>query len=124
VAPVAMLFGVLLMLLGVGFYFGTDRVSATALIPAAFGLLLVVLGILARQDKLRKHVMHAAAALALVGCIMALVRLWPVIITGEAERPAAAMELALMAVLCAAFVGLCVRSFIAARRSRPRSENP
>jgi uncharacterized membrane protein len=122
--PVAILFGVLLMLLGIGFYFGTDRVSLTALIPGAFGIVLIVLGVLAGQQKLRKHVMHAAAALALLGVVMALIRLWPVIRTGEAAKPAAAVELALMAVLCAAFVGLCVRSFIAARRGRDQSPSP
>jgi uncharacterized membrane protein len=129
VGPIAILFGVLLMLLGVGFYFGTDRVSATALIPAAFGLVLVVLGALARQDKLRKHVMHAAAALGLIGFILAVARLLMVFFS-EAEpgketvKENIETELALMAVLCAAFVGLCIRSFIAARRSRARSGEP
>jgi uncharacterized membrane protein len=117
-------FGVLLMVLGVGFYAGTGAEHPTALIPTALGLVLIVLGVLARQDRLRKHVMHAAAALALVGLVVALVRLAPAVWTGEVELPAAAWELALMAVLCAIFVGLCVHSFIAARRSRTGPGNP
>ena len=42
-------------------------ISVTALIPAFFGLPLVVLGFLARSESIRRHAMHAAAALALVG---------------------------------------------------------
>jgi uncharacterized membrane protein len=118
VGLVAMGSGFLLIVLGVGFYFGTDRVSPTALIPAAFGLVLVVLGMLARQEKLRKHVMHAGAAVGLIGIIIPLVRLWPAL---EQEKYSIATELGLMAAICAGFVVLCVRSFVAARRNRTSS---
>ena len=120
--PVAVGCGLVLIVLGVGFYFGTGQPSWTALIPAFFGLVLVVLGLLARQNRLRKHVMHAAAALGLVGVVIPLVRLWPAITTGEVKSQAAAIELALMAGICLLFVVLCVRSFIVARRSRASSE--
>ena len=118
--PVAIGFGVLLIVLGVAFYFVTEMKSVTALIPAAFGLVLVVLGLLGRQERLRKHVMHAAAALALVGVIIPLARLWPGIQSGGFDNPNAALETALMGLLCAVFLGLCVRSFVVARRSRSR----
>ena len=120
--PLAVGCGFSLIILGVGFYFGTDRVSWTALIPAIFGVILVVLGVLARQDKLRMHVMHAAAAVGLIGIVAALIRLWPAISTGEIDKPAAVAELGLMALVCAVFVALCVRSFVVARRNRARSE--
>jgi hypothetical protein len=120
VAPVTIGFGVVMILLGVGGYVITDRHSYTALIPAGFGIVLVVLGFLAFKDHLRKHVMHGAAALALIGFIMTAARLpyGTIFAGGPFERPVAVGEQAIMAGLCALFVGLCVRSFIAARRAR------
>ena len=68
-APIAILFGALLTLLGGGFfvYTGMDPQKITALIPAFFGIPLIVLGVLARSEKLRMHAMHGAALLGLVG---------------------------------------------------------
>src|SRR5688572_2306182 len=71
-ASTTITFGLLLTLLGLAGYFLTGTSSVTALIPAIFGLLLVVLGFLARSEGVRRHAMHAAAAVALVGCIGAL----------------------------------------------------
>lgn len=108
-------FGLLLTLLGLGGYVLTGSSSLTALIPAAFGLLLLVLGFLARSDPLRKHAMHAAAAVALVGCAGALFSL-P---TSVGVRPAMAVySQVAMVLLTGIFVALCVRSFIDARRAR------
>jgi hypothetical protein len=60
--------------------------------------------------------MHAAAAVALVGCVGALFSL---LRSPLATRPAIAVfSQAAMVVLTALFVGLCVRSFISARRAR------
>jgi hypothetical protein len=115
-ASTTILFGVLLTLLGLAGYFLTATTSVTALIPAVFGLLLVVLGGLARSESIRKHAMHAAAVVALVGCAGALFSL---LRAPLATRPAMAVfSQAAMVVLTAVFVGLCVRSFIAARRAR------
>jgi hypothetical protein len=116
--------GVALILLGLGSYFGTDRVSMTALIPTWFGLAFVVLGILARKEELRKHMMHVAAALGLIGFVVPAIRAIPgfiKIVSGEEVSRAAVISQATMAVLCAVFVGLCVRSFIQARRSRKQA---
>ena len=115
-ASTTILFGVLLTLLGLGGYFLTGTSSATALIPAIFGLPLVVLGLLARSEPMRKHAMHAAAALALLGCAGALFSL---VRTPTAPRDTMAVfSQAAMVVLTAVFVGLCVKSFIDARRAR------
>lgn len=115
-ASTTILFGTLLTLLGLAGYFLTGATSVTALIPAIFGLLLLVLGFLARSESLRRHAMHAAAAVALVGCAGALFSL---LRTPLATRSAMAVfSQAAMVVLTAVFVGLCVRSFIAARRAR------
>ena len=115
-ASTTILFGVLLTLLGLGGYFLTGTSSVTALIPAIFGVPLLVLGFLARSEPARKHAMHAAAAVALVGCAGALFSL---VRTPVAPRVAMAVfSQAAMAVLTAVFVGLCVKSFIDVRRAR------
>jgi hypothetical protein len=120
-ASITIVFGLLMVVLGVAGYFLTGRQSITALIPVTPGVVWVVLGALARNERLRKHAMHAAAALSLVGflamarAIVALVRMQMGVMP---ERPAAVTSQALLGILFLVFLILCVRSFIAARRSR------
>lgn len=115
-ASTTIVFGVLLTLLGFGGYLLTGTSSLTALIPAVFGLLLLVLGFLARSEAVRKHAMHAAAAVALVGFAGALFSL---LRTPTGPRsPMAVFSQGAMVVLTAVFVGLCVKSFIDVRRAR------
>ncbi len=118
---IAIVFGSLLVLVGVGFYIGTGAASVTALIPAFIGLPLALLGGLATRENLRRHAMHGAAALGLLGFLgsaRGLVQL-PALLAGEPlARPAAVAGQSLTAVLCLVFVILCVRSFVAARRKR------
>jgi uncharacterized membrane protein len=114
-ASTTIVFGILLTLLGLVGYAMT-RTSMTALIPSLFGLVLLVLGLIARSESIRKHAMHAAAAVALLGCIGALI---PLLRTPSGPRAAMAVfSQVAMVVLMAVFVALCVRSFIAARRAR------
>ena len=103
------------MLLGVGGYVSADTRSVTALIPALFGLLLLGLGVLARSDGARKHAMHAAATVALVGCAGAVYRL---VGTNASPTPLALASQIAMALLTGAFVALCVKSFIDTRQAR------
>ena len=119
-ADTSIIFGVLLAILGVYGYFGAeaDHRSLTALIPAGFGLVLIVLGRVARREALRKHAMHAAAAVALIGCLVAAGRFFFVLFTGGNVATTAGLSTATMAVLCGAFVAVCVKSFIDARRRR------
>jgi hypothetical protein len=135
VGPITIFFGVVLILLGLVGYFATGAVSVTALIPAFFGLPLVVLGLLARMDHLRKHVMHAAVLIGLVGFLFPAIRAVPkvptlvssgrVVVTADGQERdltfAVTLQLA-MALVCGTFVALCVKSFIDARRSRARTE--
>ena len=114
-------FGIVLIVLGLGGYFGTDRVSLTALIPAAFGLLLVIFGALARDEKRRKLAMHIAVTVGLLGflgTVSGLVKLPTLLSGGEVARPAAVIAQSIMAVLMAIYVAMCVKSFIDARRRR------
>lgn len=120
----AILFGALLTLLGLITYFAAvfgwiaARSSPTALIPAIAGVLLMLLGALALRPNMRKHAMHAAAMIGLLGIIAPLARLITVATHQGLTASPAVISQFLMAILCAIFLILCIRSFIAARRAR------
>ena len=118
--------GALLAMVGVTGYFNgtpnaeTGVVSPTALIPAGFGAALIVCGLLAFQESIRKHVMHAAAMVGLLGVVGGFVPLVRQYSKGVAFDPTAPAQRSglLMVLICAVFVGLCVKSFVDARRRR------
>lgn len=114
-------FGVILIVLGIGGYFGSGMASPTALIPAAIGLLLLICGVVARDPNRRKHAMHFAAMVGLLGFFgsaRGLAKLGAVLAGQPVERQNAVIAQSVMALLMLVFTGLCVRSFIIARRSR------
>lgn len=121
-AKTTMLIGALLCVLGVvsygmGAQTGTAERSPTALIPAAFGALLLLLGFGAlAMSSARKHFMHGAAAVGLLGALggfgMFAARV------GSRGFNLATGSMLTMGILCALLVALCVRSFTAARRAR------
>jgi uncharacterized membrane protein len=119
-----MLFGILLVFLG-GTLFGASDLPIerrwTALIPAFVGILLIACGVIGRNDKARKHAMHLAAMIALLGGVGGLVQGTRGLFS-ETPKPLAITGSYIMAGLCAAFVALCVRSFIAARKARKQAE--
>src|SRR5579859_2323157 len=83
--------------------------SPTALIPSAFGLVLMVCGFVAFSDKLRKHVMHLAVIVGLVGAIggfMPLIRQYNKNGSFDPAKPSA-ISGELMILICLVFVGLC-----------------
>jgi hypothetical protein len=123
-APTAIVFGLLLILLGAVGYLapnaiGThdqDKTSPTALIPAGVGAILLLCGLIAYYaPQVRKHVMHVAAAVGLIG---ALGGFMPLMRGGMAMEKASVRSGVLMIVLCGLFVVLCVRSFLVARAAR------
>ena len=113
--------GAVLIVLGLIGYFGTSMVSWTALIPAFFGLPLVILGVLALQEGWRKHAMHAAVVVGLIGFLGGAFSFVRPLLSGSEMKPMAAAMQALMALTCAVFVGLGVKSFIDARRARKQN---
>jgi uncharacterized membrane protein HdeD (DUF308 family) len=118
--------GALLVLVGIVGY-GTSEVqppSMTALIPAFFGAALIVCGVLAFSDKLRKHAMHLAAVIGLVGLVGGFMPLIRQISKGDGFDPFKKSAIAgeLMILICAVFVGMCVNSFIQARKARKAAE--
>jgi hypothetical protein len=118
-AYTTIVFGLLLTTLGLAGYLLAGGTSVTALIPAFFGIVLLVLGVLARSEPMRKHAMHAAAAVALIGFLGALMSL---LRAPFATRSALAnFSQVATALLTAVFVWLCIRSFRAARGARAAS---
>ena len=94
-----------------------ERASVTALIPAFFGIVMALLGFAAgAKEGLRKHLMHAAVVIALLGFILTAGRL--IMKFPELTMSAAVISQAAMAVVCLLYVILAVRSFAAARKNR------
>lgn len=112
--------GVVLIVLGLAGYFLTGAVSLTALIPAAFGLVIALAGVMARDERKRKHAMHAAVAVALLGFLGSVRGLLQIgaLFAGTAARPAAVVSQTIMAVLTLGYIVMAVRSFVQARSRR------
>jgi hypothetical protein len=122
----AILIGAVLIGIGLqGYYdFGdllhVEKEHTTALIPAAVGGVLVLLGLIALAGPgARKHAMHLAAMVGLVGLVGALYRPVQAMVDKkfDFENTPTRLQLA-MAGLCLAFVLMCIQSFINARRVR------
>jgi len=119
--------GAVLTLLGVVGYFLTGMQSWTALIPVFFGIVFIVLGGVALNADRRKHAMHAAAALGVLGflgTVPGVIKAFKWMGGTQPARPAAVISQTIMALMMLAFVALCVRSFIAARRARALPAQP
>ena len=113
--------GSLLSVLGILGYVFSESHSLTALIPLAFGTLLETCGALALRPAFKKHAMHVAALLALLGIAGSFTGFFNFLklITGSlVARPLAAQTQSAMFVICLVFLGLCVRSFRDARAAR------
>lgn len=123
---VSIVFGGLLIALGVWGYSASElegAVKLTALIPAAVGAILALCGAVALKESLLKHAMHAAAAVGLIGFLVAAGRFIPKAIrSGVDTSSVGTLATGGMMVLCLIFVGLCVNSFIQARRRRAARE--
>ena len=123
---IAIGFGAVLCAIGMWGYLGADpdRQSMTALIPFLVGDLLILCGILGYNSAWRKHAMHAAATVGLLGFLAGMgrgiMKLGNAISDDPLNHRAPRLAL-LMGLVCLVFVVVCVRSFISARR-RQRAE--
>lgn len=125
-----MITALLLIVIGVVSYAngtpGADgKVSPTSLIPAFVGAIIGVCGVLALNDRFRKHAMHLAAMVGLLGAIggfMPLIRQYSKTGSFDPLKPSAIAG-ELMILVCVVFVGLCVKSFITARKARKLRES-
>lgn len=100
--------------------------SVTALIPAFAGAILLVFGVIGLAEGLRMHAMHGAVLIGLLGFLAAAGRSIPGLIkvasANSEVNTRSLFFVSMMAVLCGVYVGLCVRSFVAARRRRQAQE--
>jgi len=114
--------GVALVALGVWGYVKSEADNpATALIPVGFGIAFLFLGAMAFRQAVRKHVMHAAAGVALLGVIGGCIAMW--ISTqsrGKTFHDLGPQTQLLMTVTCLTLLGLCINSFVQARLARKR----
>jgi len=122
-AKLTMGFGVLLILLGSWGFLATGSAHPTALIPSYAGVLFMIFGVLANSENPKRRMlwMHIAVTVSLLlflGTIPALIDEVRMLRGTIFPHPIAVEEKALMSLLCLAFVLLCVRSFIAARKAR------
>lgn len=108
------LVGLLLAVIGIGSYIGTGRTSVTALIPAFFGAAFLLLAYVARNEAARKHAMHVAMLVALVGIAGTASRL---IGATDFTRPATLAQVVTV-LLLGWYLGKGIKSFRDARRAR------
>ncbi len=116
-ARLTIIVGILLVLLGVGFYAALAAIepeapSITALIPALTGLPILILGCVALKESLRMHAMHGVAMLALLSL---LAPLGMQLARGAEVKPTVLASLLLMAGLSGFLLVACIRSFVHAR---------
>lgn len=119
-AKLTIAFGILLILLAVTGFVATGSTHPTALIPAGFGLLLVLFGALANTTDPKKrmlwmHISVTVALLGFLGTIPAALDSFRLSRGVEFPHPAAIIEKAAMSLLCLIYVLFCIRSFINAR---------
>jgi uncharacterized membrane protein len=120
-ATLSIAYGIIFIFMGLYGYFGISSESITALIPAFFGVPMLVLGWVGLNEKYLKHAMHGAAVLTLLGfagTVGGLIKFFKMLGGAELERPAAVTVQAIMAVLCLVLLILAVKSFIDARRKK------
>jgi hypothetical protein len=122
-AKLTIFFGVLLVALGAASFVLTGHSHPTSLIPAIFGILLMIFGWLAETPETRRRMlfMHIAVTVGLLGFLFTVPGLisFVALFRGKLllDHPAIE-EKAAMSALMLIYVLLCVRSFVAARRTR------
>ena len=97
-----------------------EKDSPTKWIPAAFGAILIVVGLISlAAPHLRKHAMHAGAIVGLLGLLGGLAMPIVKLAKGTLNTESAPFRSqAGMAAISVFFLFMCIRSFIAARKAR------
>jgi len=120
-AKISIIFGLILIILGLISYLGISSESITALIPTFLGIPVLILGFLALNEKYLKHAMHGAAVLMLLGfagTIGGLIKFFRMLGGEVFERSSAITIQAIMAIICMIFLIFAIKSFVDARRKR------
>ncbi|HED37053.1 MAG TPA: hypothetical protein ENI76_02230 [Ignavibacteria bacterium] len=111
-AKISILFGIILLLVGIAGYIATDETGDITLIPAILGLALVLLGIVGLKEKNLKKSMRAASLLALLGFLGAGIRLLSAFTSDIHVNPIELTSQIIITILCAVFIGVAVKSFV------------
>jgi surface polysaccharide O-acyltransferase-like enzyme len=85
------------------------------------GLILLISGLLANTENVKRRMlwMHIAVTFGLIGFLITFVGVVRMVLKGTATAlPLVFSERTIVTLVCLVFVGLCVRSFISARRAR------
>ncbi len=122
-AKLTIVFGVLLVIVGVTGCVLTGSHYPTALIPGLIGLLLAASGVIALTPDAKRRMlwMHIAVTVGMLGFLGTLKSAYDVtrLARGvEYTHPIAVEEKAMTCLLCLIFVAFCIRSFVEARRTR------
>jgi len=122
-AKLTIVFGVLLIGVGVTGFVMTGSAHPTALIPAAIGLILALAGAQAlicdaKKRMLWMHIAVTVGLLGFLGTIKGAIDTFKLAHGVAFEHPIAVEEKGVTCLLCMLFVAFCVRSFIEARRAR------
>lgn len=115
---ISIIFGILLNVVGVIGYFGTGATHPTALIPCGLGLLLIICGLLARNEKIRMHVMHVAVLVGLLGfgaTVSGYGMLFAVLKQTAGDKTNSSIAKMATALICGLYVARCIQSFVKAR---------
>lgn len=112
------LFGLLLVAIGLGGYYFADAKQPMALIPAVLGIAMFVCGVVAAQGAMRMLAIHVAALIGVIGFVGPLVTLFE-----DTANTAAVLAKGLTSALCLMFVLMCVNSFLEVRRARKSGKN-
>ena len=122
-AKLTIVFGVVLILIGVTGFVTTGHTHPTALIPSYIGLILAVAGSIANTEDAKKRMlwMHIAVTVGLLGFLFTVKGAIETIRLSAGtvyEHPIAVEEKGATCLVCMIFVAFCIRSFILARRDR------
>jgi hypothetical protein len=122
-SKLTIVFGVLLVLLGVIGFVATGNAHPTPLIPSGLGIVFILFGVLANTPDPKKrmlwmHISVTVALLAFLGTIPADIQAIRLSHGTEYPHPAAVLEKAAMSLLSLLYVLFCVRSFVNARVRR------
>ena len=112
------LFGLLLVAIGLGGYYFADAKQPMALIPAVLGIAMFVCGMVAAQGAMRMLAIHVAALIGVIGFVGPLVALFE-----DTANTAAVLAKGLTSALCLMFVLMCVNAFLEVRRARKAGKN-
>lgn len=116
---ITVVYSIVMIIIGLLAYFvWGGQQSWTALIPSIIGGIFFVLGMLGYIEKLRKHMMHVASAVALLiilGTGRSALKFLQILQGEEVERALAVKVQFASLVLTVIFFLLCVWSFVQAR---------